>query len=241
MGRKSNKGKEKRLARKEEQMRIAVAKEIVDKANKLSDPLEPFPVFRKFNKNGIEAELYIKRVGEICDVTKEWVFNLTKQNMKAKYEDCSWGWNDTKKYEELTDEDAWYLIAQSKDGKPIGFSHFRFDLDEGVEVLYCYELQIEPAVMRRGLGKFMMQILELVAFTNHMRKVVLTVLKHNKYNYFFKALNYQLDESSPVDDDEETYPYAILSKINKKLVNTNPLPSSSSINNHCDHCCSGHH
>lgn len=69
-------------------MRIAVAKEIVDKANKLSDPLEPFPVFRKFNKNGIEAELYIKRVGEICDVTKEWVFNLTKQNMKAKY--CYW-------------------------------------------------------------------------------------------------------------------------------------------------------
>lgn len=44
--------------------------------------------------------------------------------------------------------------------------------------------------MRKGLGKFMMQILELVAFTNHMRKVVLTVLKHNKYNYFFKALKY---------------------------------------------------
>lgn len=55
---------------------------------------------------------------------------------------------------------------------------------------FSYELQIEPAVMRRGLGKFMMQILELVAFTNHMRKVVLTVLKHNKYNYFFKALKY---------------------------------------------------
>lgn len=59
--------------------------------------------------------------------------------------------------------------------------------------------------------------------------------------YCYTFFSYQLDESSPVDDDEETYPYAILSKINKKLVNTNPLPSSSSINNHCDHCCSGHH
>lgn len=224
-------------------MRIAMAKETVDRANKLTDPLEPFPVFRKFNKNGIEAELYIKRVTNLDETVKQWIFNLTKTNMKSKYEDCSWGWNDTKKYEELTDEDAWYLIAQSTDGKPLGFSHFRFDLDEGIEVLYCYELQIEPSIMRRGLGKFMMQILELVAFTNHMRKVVLTVLKHNKCNYFFKALNYQLDESSPVDDDEETYPYAILSKINKKLVATNPLPSSSSINNHNHqhHCCPGHH
>lgn len=36
------------------------------------------------------------------------------------------------------DEDAWYLIAQSVDGSPLGFSHFRFDLDEGIEVLYWF-------------------------------------------------------------------------------------------------------
>lgn len=67
-------------------MRIALAKEIVDKANKLTDPLEPFPVFRKFNKNGIEAELFVKRVTDLDDTMKEWIFNLTKTNMKAKYD-----------------------------------------------------------------------------------------------------------------------------------------------------------
>lgn len=53
-----------------------------------------------------------------------------------RYELCAWGWNDAKKYEELTDEAAWYLIAKSKEGSYLGFSHFRFDLDEGMEVLY---------------------------------------------------------------------------------------------------------
>lgn len=42
--------------------------------------------------------------------------------------------------EELQDEAAWYLIAQRSDGKLLGFAHFRFDLDEGIEVLYWYAL-----------------------------------------------------------------------------------------------------
>lgn len=53
-----------------------------------------------------------------------------------RYEQCSWGWSDTQKLEELTDESAWYLLAKSVDGVFIGFSHFRFDLEMGIEVLY---------------------------------------------------------------------------------------------------------
>lgn len=36
----------------------------------------------------------------------------------------------------MMDEDARYLIAQSSDGKRLGFSHFRFDMDFDDEVLY---------------------------------------------------------------------------------------------------------
>lgn len=55
----------------------------------------------------------------------------------VRYESCSWGWSDSKKLEELNDEAAWYLIAKSMDtGTWLGFSHFRFDMDEGIEVLY---------------------------------------------------------------------------------------------------------
>ncbi|KAK9869308.1 hypothetical protein WA026_003058 [Henosepilachna vigintioctopunctata] len=242
MGRKTNpKSKEKRLQRKEEQMRISQAMQIVAQANKLEDPLEPFPVFRKFSKNGINAELYVTRAVKLDESIKEWAFSLTKKNMQYKYEGCSWGWSDTKKLEELTDEAAWYLIAKSVDnGSLLGFSHFRFDIDEGIEVLYCYELQLETNVQRKSLGKFMMQILELIAFKNNMRKVVLTVLKNNQYSKFFKAINYELDESSPVDDDED-YPYEILSKANKRLASAASPPSPSNGKHQHVRCCSGHH
>ncbi|KAK9878465.1 hypothetical protein WA026_022105 [Henosepilachna vigintioctopunctata] len=63
MGRKTNpKSKEKRLQRKGEQMEVSQAMQIVPQANKLEDPLEPFPVFRKFSKNVMNAELYVTRV-----------------------------------------------------------------------------------------------------------------------------------------------------------------------------------
>lgn len=130
-----SKGKEKRLLRKEEQLKISLSKAVVDKANKLEDPLGPFTAFRKFNKNNVNADLRIQRVTELDDETKEWIFNLTKKNMQAKYDDCSWGWKDATKREELMDETAWYLIASSN-GSTLGFSHFRFDLDYGDEVLY---------------------------------------------------------------------------------------------------------
>lgn len=73
------------MARKEEQLRISLAKAVVDKANQLVDPLEPFPVFRRYNKNGIDARLYIKRVNDLSEDVKNWAFQLTKRNMQKKY------------------------------------------------------------------------------------------------------------------------------------------------------------
>ena len=53
-----------------------------------------------------------------------------------RYEDSDWGWNDKQKKEEMTDESAWYLVARDADNKPVAIVHFRFDLDEEIEVLY---------------------------------------------------------------------------------------------------------
>lgn len=45
----------------------------------------------------------------------------------------------------------------------VGFVHFRFTLEEEVPVLYVYELQLEPLVQGKGLGNFLMQLIELIA------------------------------------------------------------------------------
>lgn len=83
---------------------------------------------------------------------------------------------------------------------------------------FSYELQLDRNVRRKGLGKFLLQVLELMAFKNNMRKVVLTVLKHNTDAVdFFHSMKYTSDETNPVEGIYEEIPYEILSKINKKL------------------------
>ena len=63
----------------------------------------------------------------------------------------------------MFDDRAWYLLARSTSsedsGKLLAFAHFRFDMDYDDEVLYVYEIQLEDCVKRKGLGKFMMQVI----------------------------------------------------------------------------------
>jgi ribosomal protein S18 acetylase RimI-like enzyme len=220
MGRKSAKNKEKRQQRKEEIARISASQALVNKANSQEDPMAPFCVFRKFEKNGLTVTLECKLCGALDVGTMDWIFDLEKRNMKDLYEQCEWGWNDKVKKEEMTDDRAWYLIARTPEpeSKPIAFSHFRFDMDYGDQVLYCYELQLEEEARRKGLGKFMLQVLELMGFSANMKKVILTVLKVNaEAKAFFTALKYTIDETSPEDNVLEQYSYEILSKMNKKL------------------------
>lgn len=53
-----------------------------------------------------------------------------------RYEQSEWGWKEREKREEMNDERAWYLLARDNDSAPVAFSHFRFDVECGEEVLY---------------------------------------------------------------------------------------------------------
>nr|XP_031546679.1 N-alpha-acetyltransferase 40 isoform X1 [Vicugna pacos]XP_031546680.1 N-alpha-acetyltransferase 40 isoform X1 [Vicugna pacos]XP_031546681.1 N-alpha-acetyltransferase 40 isoform X1 [Vicugna pacos]XP_031546682.1 N-alpha-acetyltransferase 40 isoform X1 [Vicugna pacos] len=163
----------------------------VDAANRLGDPLEAFPVFKKYDRNGLNVSIECKRVSGLEPATVDWAFDLTKTNMQTMYEQSEWGWKDREKREEMTDDRAWYLIAWENSSVPVAFSHFRFDVECGDEVLYCYEVQLESKVRRKGLGKFLIQILQLMANSTQMKKVMLTVFKHNHgaYQFFREALH----------------------------------------------------
>lgn len=218
MGRKSIKMQIKRQRMKEEKKQYAVSTAAVEKANSLNDPLADFNTFRTFFKNDLLLTLMCSRVRELPRGVIQWILDLMKRNMETLYNDCDWGWDDEKKRNEMTEDAAWYLVAYDTDRKPVAFSHFRFDIDYGLEVLYVYELQLEPAVQRKGLGKFMAKVLELIAFKNKMRKVVLTVLKHNQAALdFYQSLKYVIDETCPEDSFEEQFCYFILSKPNKRF------------------------
>ena len=68
------------------------------------------------------------------------------------------------------------------------------------------------------MGKFMMQVLELLAFKANMRKIMLTVLKHNPAakTFFKNQMKFEIDETCPTDDVYEQFDYEILSKFNKR-------------------------
>ncbi|XP_057338364.1 N-alpha-acetyltransferase 40 [Microplitis mediator] len=206
---KSKKGhitRKQRLAKKE-----AEAKALVDKANSLVDPLSLLDSFKSYTTNSnIKFNLKCHKVKELSSELLSWIFDLMERNMKTLYEQSHWGWNKSSKHKELTEPTAWYLIA-FLDDEPVGFSHFRYDLDDKVEVLYCYELQLESKVRRQGLGRFMMNTLEALSVQSAMKKVVLTVLKHNPdAKTFFQSLGYKVDTTSP--SDWENLDYLILSK-----------------------------
>ncbi|KAJ7307266.1 hypothetical protein JRQ81_009265 [Phrynocephalus forsythii] len=199
MGRKSSKGKERKQKRQEERAAMDAVCAKVESANKLGDPLEAFPVFKKYDRNGLNVAIECRRVSNLDPATLDWAFELTKTNMQTLYEQSEWGWKDREKRGEMTDDRAWYLVALEGGSLPVAFSHFRFDVEGGEEVLYCYEVQLESRVRRKGLGKFLLQILQLVANSTQMKKVMLTVFKHNHgaYQFFREALQFEIDDTSP--------------------------------------------
>lgn len=84
-------------------------------------------------------------------------------------------------------------------GPLVGFVHYRFIVEEDMPVLYVYELQLEPRVQGKGLGKFLMQLIELIAHKNRMGAVMLTVQKENLFamNFYINKMRYNISTMSP--------------------------------------------
>lgn len=75
----------------------------------------------------------LKQVSRLCPIP--YVF-MVSVFLVHRYEQSEWGWKEREKREELKDERAWYLLARDAESAPVAFSHFRFDVECGDEVLY---------------------------------------------------------------------------------------------------------
>jgi len=220
MARKDNtKAKEKRNERKLMEMKMNAGVYAVKKANAQENPLAVLPSFTAFKKSDVNLSLETKRVKNLDTATKDWIFKLLETNMKDYYVQAEWGWNSENKKAELLEDSAWYLIAREVEtGEPVAFCHFRYDMDHDDDVLYCYEIQTEEKMRRKGLGKFMMKVLELLMMKADLLKIMLTVFKHNEpaSKFFKEVLKYEIDETCPIDTVHEQFDYEILSRVNLK-------------------------
>ncbi|KAK7058905.1 hypothetical protein VNI00_001529 [Paramarasmius palmivorus] len=97
-----------------------------------------------------------------------------------------------------------------------GYAMFRFEYEDGFDLLYCYELQIQETYQKRGLGRFLMELLIAVGEKWRMHKVMLTVIKANKSAVkFYERTGFNVDPTSPsfgVPPEEDEEDYEILSQ-----------------------------
>lgn len=52
----------------------------------------------------------------------------------------------------------------------------RFEVEDALPILYVYEVQLVPAVQRKGLGAFLMTLLKLLAKKSQLEAIMLTAL-----------------------------------------------------------------
>merc|ERR1719150_255506 len=181
----------------------------VKKANEQEDPLAALPSFQAYKKNDVNLSLEARKVKDLDAATRDWIVDLMERNLKEVIDMSECCWSATKqtdllegKRKELLGEGAWFLIARDADTKiPLAFSHFRYVMDYNDDVLYCYEIQLEQSVRRKGLGKIMVSVFKTNAVA---------------MKFFKDALKYELDETSPDEAAGAEADVEILSRFNPK-------------------------
>ena len=157
-------------------------------ALEVRDVLADFPLFAAFDRNGLACDIAFTSPEHASwsPALAKAVLDLTRLNMKPFYEAAQgWGWKEGAKRAELADADNRYLVARARGGGGaagaaaeggggagagaappahdiLGFVSFRFLLEGDFDVLYVYDLQLSAAAQRKGLGKHLMQICELI-------------------------------------------------------------------------------
>ncbi len=88
-------------------------------------------------------------------------------------------WNAAEKREELTHPDQQFVILSDQLGR-LAFLSYRYDVEDGVPIMYVYEVYVESRARRKGLAVQLMTLAEQMATNAKMVKLVLTTFVANK-------------------------------------------------------------
>ena len=210
----SSKGKAKRAEiRRQSELLNQKRKQIQD-CEEIEDALELVPMFKKFDRNGLKATLVA--VKQCPEEFEACAFELIEHNMKQIYEN-TWGWKPEAKEAELLDESARFIFAFVEEKpEPVGFIHYRFELDRAETSAFIYDIQLEEAYRGKGLGKWLLQSVEFIALKLKLDCVIVTLFKENTIaRGFFRHMKYVHHSSSPAVADPENdmdYDHEVLFK-----------------------------
>ncbi|KAI3905289.1 hypothetical protein MKW92_004796 [Papaver armeniacum] len=188
--------------------------EIIRNANNNSEEDHLFSLipscYLHFNRNGLSVYLESGIGSRLSSFKKQYIQKLLKVNMEVIYGTEEWVFEEKVKRKEMVAHNAGYIfVRETTDNATstdhgaknpfVGFVQYRFVLEEEVPVTYVYELQLEERVQGKGLGKFLMQLVEVIAYENSMTAVMLTVQKANALamDFYVSKLMYVISSNSP--------------------------------------------
>ncbi|NXD46194.1 NAA40 acetyltransferase, partial [Copsychus sechellarum] len=174
--RKSSKAKEKKQRRLEERAAMAAVCAKVEAANKLQDPLEAFPVFKKYDRNGLNVSIECRRVSGLEPSTLDWAFELTKANMQS----------------------LWFGVKPEQFGPELGMFLGRNRRSFRVKPGQVWG-ETEAALVPKPDEFLPPNRAVRGPCSTQMKKVMLTVFKHNPgaLQFFREALQFEVDPTSP--------------------------------------------
>jgi ribosomal protein S18 acetylase RimI-like enzyme len=223
----TKKERKQRLLRQETEL-LRARKAVLDAANANADHMSILPAFGSFKsaadadgRVAVDVKITFAHGAQLDAGVVDECFAMLKRNMEQHYVTSYGEWSDKLKRAELNHADARYLLVRdAATGALVGFCHVRFEWEEHDVVLYVMEIQLEDSVRRRGLGKRLMQTLELIARKNALDAVALTVLgSDTDARRFYDRLGYgevyspdREVDGGGVPEGEHPHSYAVLVK-----------------------------
>mmetsp|Transcript_2436 Transcript_2436/g.2555 ORF Transcript_2436/g.2555 Transcript_2436/m.2555 type:complete len:356 (+) Transcript_2436:117-1184(+) len=184
------------------------------------------PQFLSYNRN--DLLLNIEFSAKLSRADANWAFDLTKLHMEDIYENSGYGWDDEDKMRELTEQGARFLLVReaSTEGSPgglVAFAHFRFtvqgevmDMMAGEPCLYLWDLQVIKPCQRKGLGRHMITLLELIARREKMSFLSVPIQNNDfkSMDWISKIRGFKADYELTylVGFDAETEGFTVMSK-----------------------------
>ncbi|RMZ82867.1 hypothetical protein DV737_g1891, partial [Chaetothyriales sp. CBS 132003] len=137
--------------------------------------------------------------------------NLVEQTSAEDYANSEVGWSRAKKRKEMVLPDLKYILLLSESqagvrgyvsdggqGGVVGFISFMITYEDGEEVIYIYEVHLQPPRQGKGYGRRLMDYVEAIGQSVGVKKAMLTVFRSNQRAVgVYERLGYEEDEFSP--------------------------------------------
>lgn len=132
--------------------------------------------------------------------------NLVEASSADDYKKSEMKWSVSSKRKEMLLPDMRYLIIreriQTTDDdhfRPVyGFISFMITYEDGHEVIYIYEIHLQPSFCSQGVGKVLLDLVEEIGRKIRVEKAMLTVFKSNRRAVkWYDRMGYTIDDFSP--------------------------------------------